>query len=172
MSRLKLDPRLRALLAADPSAQERMLYAFDKAATPGAVRCPSDLAACVRPFLHGRDTEALACVAVDRRRKVVDVAILTTGSEAYCLVDARQIMRWTLTRRRPASAVFLAHNHPSGDATPSAQDRDVTERVARAGRILGIPLLDHLVYSDEGWTSLAEQGCLPPWRDESVGWSS
>ena len=65
-----------------------------------------------------------------------------------------------------ASAVILAHNHPSGDPTPPAQDRDVTRRVAAAGRILGVPLLDHLVVGRNDWTSLADRGLLPSWREE------
>ena len=57
-----------------------------------------------------------------------------------------------------ASAVVVAHNHPSGDPTPSSDDREVTRRLAEAGETLGVDLLDHLVIAAEEWTSLARLG--------------
>ena len=57
-----------------------------------------------------------------------------------------------------AAAVALAHNHPSGEPEPSAEDRQVTRRLARAGELLGVPLLDHLVVGHDRWRSLARQG--------------
>ena len=59
-----------------------------------------------------------------------------------------------------ASAVFVAHNHPSGDATPSSDDRQITRRLAHAGATLGVALLDHIVVGDPEWTSLARLGVL------------
>ncbi|NCY03783.1 MAG: hypothetical protein EBX36_12975, partial [Planctomycetia bacterium] len=70
--------------------------------------------------------------------------------------------RWALTRARPAAGIILAHNHPSGDPTPSSQDYEVTRRVVDAGRVLGLPLLDHLVVTDDQsrWESLAARGVI------------
>jgi DNA repair protein RadC len=70
----------------------------------------------------------------------------------------REVFRDALLRG--ASALFLAHNHPSGDASPSADDRAVTRRLAQAGALLGIDLLDHLVVGDPDWTSLARLGVI------------
>ena len=71
-----------------------------------------------------------------------------------------------------AAAVILAHNHPSGDPTPSQQDREVTERVARAGRVLGVPLLDHLVIGRSTYVSMAARGDLPPEVLPGPGWTA
>lgn len=57
--------------------------------------------------------------------------------------------------------MVVAHNHPSGVAEPSAQDRDITVRVAAAGKVLGVQLLDHIVVTDRGYASLAELDVLP-----------
>jgi DNA repair protein RadC len=59
-----------------------------------------------------------------------------------------------------AAAVILAHNHPSGDPTPSPDDRTVTRQIAEAGRALGIPVLDHVIVGDGRFASLAEEGGL------------
>jgi DNA repair protein RadC len=166
----RLPARLRDMLAADPSLVERIERTF--APDCDAVRTPDAAAAVVRPLLAGREDEALVVVALDRRHRVIDAAVLTVGSDAFTVVDGRQVFRWALTRRRPAHAVILAHNHPSGDPTPSSQDREVTERVARMGRVLGMPVYDHIVIgSGESYTSLAEQGCLPAWAPAAPGWT-
>ena len=62
--------------------------------------------------------------------------------------------------------MILAHNHPSGDPAPSPQDRAVTRRVAAAGDLLGIPLLDHLVIGADAFRSLAEAGVCDGWNEE------
>jgi len=153
--------RIAALLAAEPEILERLLVAFEPPA-PGVVSTPEAAAAIVRPLLVGRETEALVAVALDRRRRVIDTAALTEGNDAFTVVCAKQILRWALTRKRSCSGLILAHNHPSGDPTPSPQDREVTRRVAHAGRVVGIPLLDHIVIGDgTSFRSLATDGDLP-----------
>lgn len=140
--------RVRTLLAAEPAA--------------ATVDNPDCALAAVRPLLLGREREALVVVALNRRRRVIDVAVLSEGSPEFTVVDPKTIYRWALTRAKPTSAIILAHNHPSGDPAPSPQDRDVTDRVGRAGFLLGIPLLDHLVVTDAGgYRSLAADGHIP-----------
>lgn len=95
---------------------------------------------------------------------------LTHGSDAFTVVEPRQVFRYAVGLG--ASAVILAHNHPSGDPTPSAQDREVTTRVARAGALLGLPLLDHLVAGDGAWVSLAAEGLLPTWGPPPPSWTA
>ena len=60
-----------------------------------------------------------------------------------------------------ASAIIMVHNHPSGDPTPSAEDRQVTLRLARAGELLGVRVVDHVVIAERGFASLRELGALP-----------
>jgi DNA repair protein RadC len=61
-----------------------------------------------------------------------------------------------------ATALILVHNHPSGDPSPSREDVDVTRRLARAGRLLGIEVLDHVIVAEQGFTSLRERGVFEP----------
>ncbi|MCA9493534.1 MAG: DNA repair protein RadC [Myxococcales bacterium] len=134
------------------------------------VRCPEDAWALLGPALASLGEEELHGLYLDRRRRVLARRRLTRGSDAFTVVDARQVFRVALGVG--ASAVLLAHNHPSGDPTPSAQDREVTERVARAGRVLGVPLVDHLVVGAGCYTSLAEEGLLPPWSPAPPSWTA
>ncbi|MCA9566709.1 MAG: JAB domain-containing protein [Myxococcales bacterium] len=118
----------------------------------------------------GLEVEELHGLYLDRRRTVVARRTLTRGSHAFTIVDPRQIYRVAL--QLGASAVILAHNHPSDDPEPSPQDIDVTARVARAGRVLGVPLLDHLVITRGRWTSLAALGHVPVTAEIASGWTS
>ncbi|MEQ1570997.1 MAG: DNA repair protein RadC [Myxococcota bacterium] len=113
--------------------------------------------ACLGPPLRGLADEELHALFLDRRHRPVAHRRLTRGNDALTVVDPRQVFR--IAVGVGASAVILAHNHPSGDPTPSSQDRDVTDQVARAGRVLGIPLLDHLVVGGAGYRSIGS-----PWR--------
>jgi len=113
------------------------------------------------PRLRGLGEEELHALFLDVRHRVVGWRALTRGSMAFTVVDPRQVFRVAI--RLGAAAVILAHNHPSGDATPSTQDLDVTRRVDHAGRVLGIRLLDHLVVGATEVVSLAAQGLLSEW---------
>lgn len=115
----------------------------------------------LEPGLRGRREEELHALFLDRRRRPVARRRLTRGSDSYTVVDPRHVYRVAVGVG--ASAVILAHNHPSGDPSPSPQDRRITDRVARAGQVLGIPLLDHLVIGAGTFRSLAEEGTLCDW---------
>ncbi|MBW1878136.1 MAG: DNA repair protein RadC [Deltaproteobacteria bacterium] len=130
------------------------------------IRSPADAHAHLGPALRGRPDEELHALYLDRRHRPRAHRMLTRGSDGFTVVDPRQVFRPAVSLG--AFAVVLAHNHPSGDPTPSAQDREVTRRVAAAGRILGIALLDHLVVGDGDYVSLAEQGELPAWDRAQV----
>jgi DNA repair protein RadC len=132
------------------------------------VRTPADAFARLGPALRGLRDEELHVLLLDRRRRPLAVRRLTRGSDAFTVVDPRQVYREALSQG--AAAVVLGHNHPSGDPEPSVQDREVTRRVAAAGRMLGVPLLDHLVVGSPGWTSLAEEGEIQGWSDPTPSW--
>jgi DNA repair protein RadC len=142
-------------------AQDRML---DRPITTA-----SDVVDLLRTMAFG-DSENLVGLYLDRRRRFIHGRVLTVGSDAFTVVDPRQIFRPAI--EFSASAVILAHNHQSGDPTPSMQDREVTRRTNAAGKVLGVALLDHIVLgSGYRWSSLAEEGALPPWHD-SPGWTA
>ena len=122
------------------------------------VTSPEDAFAIVGPLLAGRDREHCLLVNLDVKHRLLDVATVSVGSVDHTFMGPREIFREALLAG--ASAVFLAHNHPSGDPTPSADDRQVTRRLAQAGTTLGVDVLDHLVVGDPEWVSLARLGVL------------
>lgn len=152
--------RLLSLLTGDPELVSRLLVCAE-GTDAKTITGAHDAYGILAPMLAGRSREHFAVVALDRRRHVLNAEVLTIGNDGFCIVDPRQVYRWALMQGRSgASAIIIAHNHPSGDTRPSLQDLDVTERVARAGRLLGITLLDHLILGNGGYLSMAEDGCF------------
>jgi len=110
----------------------------------------------VAPMLMGRDQEAIAVVIFDNAMRVIGAEIVSMGSVNQCLVPVAVLFRRILMAG--GNAFVMAHNHPSGDPTPSAQDIEVTERVARGAKLLDLQFLDHLVVVDEvRWVSMKDR---------------
>jgi DNA repair protein RadC len=122
------------------------------------VTSPEDAAAIVLPLLSGLDREHCLLVNLDVKHRLLGVATVSVGTVDHTFMSPREVFRDALLTG--ASAIFLAHNHPSGDPTPSADDRAVTRRLAQSGATLGVDLLDHLVVGDPQWRSLARLGAL------------
>ena len=130
-----------------------------------ALTGPEHAAELLIPQLAGLQHEELHALYLDRKLRLRARRRLTVGNDGFTIVDPRQVLRPAVALG--VGAVLLAHNHPSGDPTPSAQDVDVTLRVAEAGEVLDIQLVDHLVIGGARWTSLASQGVLQPWQRRS-----
>lgn len=126
--------------------------------TRADVGTPEEAAAVAVPMLHGRDRERCLLLALDAKHRLIAVDVVSLGSVDRTFMGPREVYRDALLRG--ASAIVLAHNHPSGDPEPSREDRLVTRRLAQAGRVVGVELLDHLVVGDPGWESLARLGAL------------
>jgi DNA repair protein RadC len=110
-------------------------------------------------MLDGLDREQCLLVAVDARLRLLRVVTVSIGTTDHTFMGPREVFRDALLLG--AHSVFVAHNHPSGDATPSVEDRQITRRLAHAGQLLGVPLLDHLVTGAAGsWSSLSALGVL------------
>lgn len=97
-------------------------------------------------------------LSLDARHRLIAVDTASIGTATHTFMAPREIYRDALLRG--ASALFLAHNHPSGDPSPSDADVSVTRRLARAGATVGIELLDHLIVGDTDFTSLAREGVV------------
>jgi len=119
---------------------------------------PAAAAAIVVPRLAGRDREICLLLTLDTRKRLLGVVTVSVGTVDHTFMSPREVFRDALLGG--AASVVVAHNHPSGDPAPSMEDRQVTRRLARAGALLGVPLVDHLVVGDPGWTSLAALGVL------------
>ncbi|MEQ1634226.1 MAG: DNA repair protein RadC [Planctomycetota bacterium] len=127
---------------------------------PGtAVRCGRDIASIVRESVRGTRRETFFVLLLDARHRILSLRVVSTGSVDSAMVHPREV--FSAAVREGASAVVVAHNHPSGDPTPSAEDRAVTLRLQEAGELIGIELLDHVVVGDERCFSFAEDAFLP-----------
>ncbi len=104
------------------------------------------------------DCECLVALLLNTRRRVKGHHLLTTGTMDTLLVDPRIVFRSAVIAG--AAAIVLAHNHPSGDPTPSESDVRVTRDLARAGEILKIEVLDHVIIGTKTHTSLRQLGWL------------
>jgi DNA repair protein RadC len=101
--------------------------------------------------------EVFQVVVLDARHDAIGVEEVSRGTLQWVAVHPREVFRPAVVAR--AAAVVVAHNHPSGDPEPSADDVAITKRLVAAGEILGIPLLDHVVVAREGrFVSLRERG--------------
>jgi DNA repair protein RadC len=84
---------------------------------------------------------------------------VSVGTLTASLVHPREVFREAI--RNAAAALLLVHHHPSGDPSPSAEDRSVTDRLVAAGRLLGIRVVDHVIVADGGYFSFQEAGLIP-----------
>lgn len=122
------------------------------------VTVPDDAAAIVQPMLVGADREHCLQLALDTKHRLIAATTVSIGTCEHTFMSPREVFRDALLHG--AHCIMLAHNHPSGDATPSADDRHITRRLTRAGDLLGVSLLDHLVIGDPDWASLARLGVV------------
>jgi DNA repair protein RadC len=108
------------------------------------------------PLLADDKRESFFVVMVDGRNRVIAKARVSQGSLGSSIVHPREAFRAAV--REAAAAVLFVHNHPSGDPTPSAEDRRITERLRHAGELMGIPVLDHVVVGRGRYWSFADNG--------------
>ncbi|MFQ5513311.1 MAG: DNA repair protein RadC [Myxococcota bacterium] len=121
---------------------------------------PEQVHACFGARLRRARQELFFVLLLDSRHRLIREVQVSRGSLNQSLVHPREVFAPAL--REAAAAIVAIHNHPSGDPSPSHEDHEVTRRLARAGEILGIRLLDHIVVGHEGYRSFARMGWLPP----------
>ena len=129
-------------------------------AIPGAIHRPSDAADVVRAYLGDPDREHFVCVALNTRHEVTGLHTVSVGGLNSSPVHAREVFSFALAVH--AAAIIIAHNHPSGTAEPSDDDRAVTDVLRAGGVLLGVEVLDHVVLgapeAARPWVSLRETG--------------
>ncbi|MEO8174214.1 MAG: JAB domain-containing protein [Sediminibacterium sp.] len=103
-------------------------------------------------------TEQPIALLMNKANRVMGIYRMSTGGITGTVVDPRIL--FTAALKANASAIILAHNHPSGNLTPSQQDRAITEKLSEAGKFLDIKIVDHLIITNEGFYSFADEGLL------------
>jgi DNA repair protein RadC len=128
----------------------------------------AEAAALVRRYLDGVDRESFIVVLLDRKNRAIGINTVAVGSLTAAVVHPREVLKPAIVSN--AAAILCAHNHPSGDPQPSAEDRAITTRLVKAGTLLGIEVLDHVIVGDgtEAYYSFADAGALeePPAMDQ------
>ncbi len=108
----------------------------------------------LEPLFDGLDREHFMIVALDAKHSVIGINTVSIGSVTLSIVHPREVFKPLILMN--ASAVILAHNHPSGDSTPSPEDRALTRRLKDGGELLGITVLDHVVLGEDRYYSFAD----------------
>jgi len=127
--------------------------------TPAAsFRTPQDAARYLLPRYGARPVETFGLLALDVRHRLRREAVVSVGCLTSSLVHPREVFQEAIVSR--AAAIILFHNHPSGDPEPSAEDLSLTRRLAAAGTLLGIEVLDHVVLGAGRVVSLKDRGVL------------
>lgn len=108
--------------------------------------------------MRGYDREHFLVMYLDRKGGVITKENVSVGGLHSSIVHPREVFKTAV--KRSAASIILAHNHPSGDPTPSRQDIDITRRLTEAGQIMGIQILDHVIIGEQTYCSFKEKGLI------------
>ena len=122
------------------------------------VHSSNELADYLQSKLKDYSHEVFAVVFLNRANKINHFEILSTGGISHTIVDPRIIFKRALEVK--ATSIILCHNHPSGNLKPSRQDKELTAKLKNAGDLIDIKVVDHLIVSDEGYYSFADEGMI------------
>jgi DNA repair protein RadC len=121
-------------------------------------RSSKELAEFLKTSLKDYSHEVFAVVFLNRANKINHFEVMSTGGITHTIVDPRIIFKKALEVK--ATSLILCHNHPSGSLRPSRQDEELTEKLRAAGKLLEIQVVDHVIVSDEGYYSFADEGLI------------
>ena len=133
------------------------LALFTEDARP-SIGGPRDVSNLLMPDLRHQKKEHLKSLLLDTKNRVLAIKTVSIGDLSSSIVHPREVFKDAVVAS--AASIIVAHNHPSGDPTPSAEDVSVTKRLIQAGEIMGIDLLDHIVIGDGAFVSLKERGLI------------
>ncbi|MEO7475012.1 MAG: DNA repair protein RadC [Gemmatimonadales bacterium] len=149
-----------------PTKAARLIAAFELGARVSReerpplprIREPEDVVRLFGDKLRDLQVEEFHLLALDSQSQVLREVLVTRGLLNSSLVHPREVFRAAIAEA--AAGIIVVHNHPSGDPTPSAEDRSVTQQLAAAGRLLDLPLYDHVIIAGDRFLSLASAGLL------------
>jgi len=130
----------------------------NKAEKKNRFQNPEDIYEYYYPLIGGLKYEVFKVLAVDGRNMLINDQTISKGILDASLVHPREVFQFALNES--ASALFLIHNHPSGILRPSEDDLKITERICRAGEIMGINILDHVIIAEAGYYSFSQHHLL------------
>ncbi len=129
---------------------------YSETAKKPLVKTPDDVAGLVQSRLKGKKKEYFLALLLDTRNQLIRVAEISVGSLDSSIVHPREVFKEAISAS--AAAVIFVHNHPSGDTEASEDDVQLTKRLAEAGEIMGIDVLDHIIIGGKSYVSLKREG--------------
>lgn len=117
---------------------------------------PKDIVDLGKKFLDELDREELIVACLNAKNEVNSVNVVSIGSLNNSIVHPREVFKTAILSN--AASIVMIHNHPSGDVTPSKEDKEITLRIKESGIILGIKLLDHIIIGNDTYYSFKEHG--------------
>ncbi len=122
------------------------------------ITCSADAYEIIRPHLMDLQHEEFWIILLNRANMVLNTRCISKGGVSGTVADPKLIFKEALDHT--ASAVILSHNHPSGNRRPSDADIRLTKKVKEAGKLLDMPVLDHIIYTDNSYYSFADEGMM------------
>jgi DNA repair protein RadC len=161
-------PEMTRMKGIGPARGARILAAFEigrrAACRPGPakfkVRSPEDVVMRFGPALRSARQEVFKVILLDGGQRMIRDSTVSKGTLNASLVHPREVFKTAVDEL--AASVILMHNHPSGEPAPSAEDRSITLQMTEAGRLMGIPVLDHVIIAGNGFFSFAKEGLIKP----------
>jgi len=132
-----------------------------KASDRAQIKCSQEANTLIRKFWEDdmEHIESMKLILLNRSNRVLGIANISTGGSAGTICDPKVVFQYAL--KANASSFILVHNHPSGNLKSSRADENITDQIKKAGKLLGIQLLDHLIITPhDGYLSMADEGLL------------
>jgi DNA repair protein RadC len=130
---------------------------------PGRIKEPQDIFNLVKRY-QDEQREQFIVITLNKAHEPISVYIASIGTVSNTLVHPREVFVRAI--QDMASEIILCHNHPTGSLEPSPEDKEVTERLCSAGKIIGIYVLDHIIFSKIGFKSLRKEGIIKTIEDK------
>jgi DNA repair protein RadC len=125
---------------------------------PDSVTCSKDAYNIMRRHFMDLNHEEFWILLLSRSNKVISKELISKGGLSGTIADPKII--YNVALQRNAANIFMMHNHPSGNLKPSQLDIDLTKKIAQAGKLLDLPVLDHLIITNDGYYSFADEGLM------------
>ena len=122
------------------------------------IRTPEDVVNILSADYDAAVVEMAQMLALDTKNKIIGSFVISTGSLNASIIHPRDIFQRAILSN--AASVILVHNHPSGDPTPSSEDIELTNKLVQVGKMMDLPILDHVVIGDGKFVSLKERGII------------
>jgi len=106
----------------------------------------------------GRNKEHIWIVCLSNSNRILLIELTSLGTQKNSIIDPMEVFSFALQKR--AAQIIMVHNHPAGSLNPSMQDRDITDRMYQAGKFLDLPIIDHLIITEESYYSFKDSGLL------------